>query len=70
MVSNHGDCKSLRPGVVGPLPNDHSWLINGSGPNYVSKSWDDPPSGEWQDPKSSLKCSPFTGCWLVASEWV
>ena len=21
MVHNHGDCKSLRPGVVGPLPN-------------------------------------------------
>ena len=31
--------------VMGPLPNGHSRLINGGGPNYVSKSWDDPPKG-------------------------
>ena len=31
--------------VVGPLPNGRTlWLINGGDPNYVSKSWDDPPS--------------------------
>ena len=28
MVNNHGDRKSPIPGVVGPLPNSHSWLIN------------------------------------------
>ena len=32
MVNNPGDCKS--PGVVGPLPNDINWLINGGDPNY------------------------------------
>ena len=23
------------PGVVGPLPNGHSWLIHGGDPNYL-----------------------------------
>ena len=30
VVIKHGDRKSSRPGVVGPLPNGRtSWLING-----------------------------------------
>ena len=35
IVSNYGDRKSPRPGVVGPLPNGHSWLTNGGDPNYL-----------------------------------
>ena len=29
MVNNHGDGKSPKDRVVGPLPNGHSWLMNG-----------------------------------------
>ena len=29
VVNNHGDGKSPKDQVVGPLPNGHSWLING-----------------------------------------
>ena len=35
MVSNHGDCKSPKDRVVGPLPNGHSWLINAGDPNHL-----------------------------------
>ena len=36
MVNKHGDRKSPRPGVVGPLPNGRTpWLINGGDPNYL-----------------------------------
>ena len=40
VVNNHGDCKSPNKGV-GPLPNGHSWLINGV---ILTTKWDDPPS--------------------------
>ena len=46
VVKNHGDRKSPKPWVVGPLPNGRtSWLINGGDPFTTYKSWDDPPSG-------------------------
>ena len=35
VVNNHGDCKSPKDRVVGPLPNGHSWLINGGDPNHL-----------------------------------
>ena len=36
VFNNHGDRKSPRPGVVGPLPNGRtSWLVNGGDPNYL-----------------------------------
>ncbi len=36
MVNNHGDRKSPRPGVVGPLPNGlYKWLITGGDPNHL-----------------------------------
>ncbi len=35
MVNNHGDRKSPKDRVVGPLPNGHSWLINGGDPNHL-----------------------------------
>ena len=40
--------KSPKDRVVGPLPNDHSWLINAGDPNHLITNitnWDDPPSG-------------------------
>ena len=46
MVNNHGDrFRPLRIGQGG-TPSIHGllWPINGGDPNYVSKSWDDPPS--------------------------
>ena len=42
MVNNHGDPKSPKDWVVGPLPNGHSWLINGV--TNPLTNWDDPPS--------------------------
>ena len=52
MVNNHGDRKSPRPGVVGPLPNGRtSWLINRGDPNYLRPSWDDLPSMLMTRPK-------------------
>ena len=36
MVNNHGDRKSPIPGVMGPLPNGYSWLVNDGDPNYFS----------------------------------
>ena len=45
MVNNHGDRKSPKDRVMGPLPNGQtSWLINGGDPNHLRPSWDDPPS--------------------------
>ena len=36
MVNNHGDRKSPRRGVVGPLPNGLIlWFRNGGDPNYL-----------------------------------
>ena len=36
VVSNHGDRKSPKDRVVGPLPNGPTpWLINGGDPNYL-----------------------------------
>ena len=35
MVNNHGFHKSPKDGVVGPLPNGLSWLINGGDPNHL-----------------------------------
>ena len=45
MDNNHGDHKSPRPGVVGPLPfMAFLWLINGGYQLLVLTNWDDPPS--------------------------
>ena len=34
--SNHGDRKSPKDRVVGPLPHGHNlWLVNGGDPNYL-----------------------------------
>ncbi len=35
MVNSHGDHKSPKDRVVGPLPNGNSWLINGGDPNHL-----------------------------------
>ena len=35
MANSHGDRKSPKDRVVGPLPNGHSWLINGGDPNHL-----------------------------------
>ena len=43
MVNNHGDRKSPKDGVVGPLPNGlNKWLIHGG--HKLVTNWDDPPS--------------------------
>ena len=42
VVNNHGDSKSPRPGVVGPLPNVMAYKWGVILTTY--KSWDDPPS--------------------------
>ena len=48
VVTNHGDRKSPKDQVVGPLPNGRTlWLINGGDPNYLRPSWDDPPSSDF-----------------------
>ena len=33
--NNHDDCCCPANGVLGPLPNGHSWLIHGGDPNYL-----------------------------------
>ena len=44
MVNNHGDRKSPKDRVVGPLPNGQTpWLING-GNLLLTSPCDDPPS--------------------------
>ena len=35
VVNNHGNRESSKDQVVGPLPNGHSWLINGGDPNHL-----------------------------------
>ena len=46
MVNNHGDRKSPKDRVVGPLPNGRTpWLINGGTLLTTYIHWDDPPSG-------------------------
>ena len=35
VVNSHGDHKSPKDRVVGPLPNGNSWLINGGDPNHL-----------------------------------
>ena len=43
MINNHGNGKSPKDRVVGPLPNGRTpWLINGGDPNHLL-NWDDPP---------------------------
>ncbi len=46
--------KSPKDRVV-PLPNGHSWLLNGGDPNHWTKSWDDPPSGRIPVVRTSSK---------------
>ena len=49
MVNFHGDWKSPKDRVVGPLPNGRTlWLIHG-GLLTAYKSWDDPPSKQHLD---------------------
>ena len=49
LINNHGDCKYPKDRVLGPLPNGHSWLINGD--SQPLTSWDDPPSIRPRIPK-------------------
>ena len=51
LVNNHGDRTSPLTGVI-PLPNGHSWLVNGGYEPLTD--WDDPPSGAMAD-MSGLK---------------
>ena len=44
-MNNHGDRKSPKDRVVGPLPNGRTlWLINGGPILTTYDTWDDPPS--------------------------
>ena len=42
VVKKYGDCKSLKDRVVRPLPNGHSWLINGGKTDHYLRdpSWE------------------------------
>ena len=43
MVNNHGDRKSPKDRVLGPLPNVLIYLVHNWGdPYHVSESWDVP----------------------------
>ena len=77
MVNNHGDRKSPRPGVVGPLPNGlYKWLITGGDPNHLLTGmippWIGPRSpSEGEGKPKGLFCAmclsgtPRTTSWLV-----
>ena len=63
MVNTHGDCKSPKDRVVGPLPNGRFMAyiyIYGGDPFTTYDTWDDPPSAnanlfdnKWMIPKTN-----------------
>ena len=45
LINSHGDRKSFKDRVAGPLPNRlYKWCVNRGDPNYLLTGWDDPPS--------------------------